>query len=119
MESAQSSSESKEKEKSNEISTSISIEGKDDVTGEPLYQREDDRAEVIRHRLETFDKNFYPIMEFYKFVRFFIFSNESNECDFCFRRKIDVLKQFEGRESDKIWPEVKNYLDRVLQPSAA
>ena len=44
------------------------IQGQDDVTGEPLSQREDDRAEVIRHRLETFDKNFYPIREFYRSV---------------------------------------------------
>jgi adenylate kinase family enzyme len=42
------------------------ISGKDDETGEPLSQREDDRPTVIRHRLETYDKNTNPIMEFYR-----------------------------------------------------
>ena len=27
------------------------VEGRDDVTGEPLIQREDDREEIVRHRL--------------------------------------------------------------------
>ncbi|UJR10233.1 hypothetical protein I4U23_014446 [Adineta vaga] len=71
------------------------VPGKDDETGEPLSQREDDKPAVIRHRLNTYDKNTNPIMEFYK--------------------KFDVLQEFHGRESDKIWPEVKKYLDRVLK----
>jgi len=34
-------------------------------------------------------------------------------------RKMKILQEFHGRESDKIWPEVKKYLDRVLnEPSA-
>lgn len=27
---------------------------------------------------------------------------------------MNILQEFHGRESDKIWPEVKKYLDRVL-----
>lgn len=42
------------------------VPGKDDETGEPLSQREDDKFAVIRHRLDTFDKNTNPIMEFYR-----------------------------------------------------
>lgn len=30
-------------------------------------------------------------------------------------RKQKLLEEFTGRESDKIWPEVKKYLDRVLK----
>src|SRR5919109_332610 len=30
------------------------VEGKDDVTGEPLIQREDDREETVRKRLEVY-----------------------------------------------------------------
>lgn len=34
-------------------------------------------------------------------------------------RQQHILQEFHGRESDKIWPEVKKYLDRVLnEPSA-
>ena len=32
------------------------VEGKDDVTGEPLIQREDDRPECVRKRLETYEE---------------------------------------------------------------
>lgn len=42
------------------------VPGKDDETGEPLSQREDDKFAVIRHRLDTYDKNTNPIMEFYR-----------------------------------------------------
>jgi len=75
------------------------VAGKDDETGEPLSQREDDKPEVIRHRLETYDKNTDPIKEFY--------------------RKLHILEEFHGRESDKIWPEVKKYLDRILNEPIA
>jgi len=30
------------------------VEGKDDVTGEPLIQRKDDNAEVLRKRLQAY-----------------------------------------------------------------
>ncbi|CAF4715717.1 unnamed protein product, partial [Rotaria magnacalcarata] len=42
------------------------VAGKDDNTGEPLTQREDDKPAVIRSRLETYDKNTNPITAFYK-----------------------------------------------------
>jgi hypothetical protein len=32
---------------------------------------------------------------------------------------LGVLQEFHGRESDKIWPEVKKYLDRVLKEPIA
>lgn len=34
-------------------------------------------------------------------------------------RQLGVFQEFHGRESDKIWPEVKKYLDRVLQEPVA
>ena len=30
------------------------VEGKDDVTGDPLIQRDDDKEDVVRHRLEVY-----------------------------------------------------------------
>ena len=33
-------------------------------------------------------------------------------------RKLGVLRSFQGRESDKLWPEIKKGLDRFLQPSS-
>ncbi len=41
------------------------IEGVDDVTGEPLVQRDDDREEVVRKRLETFQSQTAVLSSFY------------------------------------------------------
>ncbi|KIH50430.1 adenylate kinase domain protein [Ancylostoma duodenale] len=42
------------------------VEGKDDVTGEPLSQREDDAAEVVRRRIEVHDKTESKVVEYYR-----------------------------------------------------
>ncbi|TBR26213.1 adenylate kinase [bacterium] len=39
--------------------------GVDDVTGEPLVQREDDREETVRKRLEVYRAQTRPLVEFY------------------------------------------------------
>jgi adenylate kinase len=41
-------------------------EGKDDVTGEPLVQREDDKEETVRRRLEVYRRQTRPLIEHYK-----------------------------------------------------
>jgi adenylate kinase len=41
-------------------------EGKDDVTGEPLVQREDDKEETVRQRLEVYRKQTRPLIEHYQ-----------------------------------------------------
>jgi adenylate kinase len=40
-------------------------EGHDDVTGEPLVQRDDDREETVRHRLEVYRKQTSPLVGYY------------------------------------------------------
>ncbi|WP_303909221.1 adenylate kinase [Thiohalomonas denitrificans] len=40
-------------------------EGKDDVTGEPLIQRDDDQEETVRKRLEVYHSQTKPLVEFY------------------------------------------------------
>lgn len=42
------------------------IEGKDDVTGDPLIQREDDRAETVRKRLTEYHKMTAVLSGFYQ-----------------------------------------------------
>ncbi len=42
------------------------IEGKDDVTGDPLIQREDDIEHTVRKRLEEYHKMTAVLSEFYK-----------------------------------------------------
>lgn len=42
------------------------VEGKDDVTGEDLIIRDDDREETVRSRLEVYHKQTEPLVTFYK-----------------------------------------------------
>jgi adenylate kinase len=41
------------------------VEGKDDVTGEPLVQRDDDREETVRKRLEVYRAQTRPLVDYY------------------------------------------------------
>jgi adenylate kinase len=41
------------------------VAGKDDVTGEPLIQRDDDREETVRKRLEVYRQQTRPLVEYY------------------------------------------------------
>ncbi|XP_061710795.1 GTP:AMP phosphotransferase AK3, mitochondrial [Cydia pomonella] len=68
--------------------------GKDDITNEDLVQRPDDRPEAVRQRLEIYDSITRPVIDFYK--------------------KKGILKEFEGRSSDEIWPKVVAYLDPIF-----
>ena len=42
------------------------VAGKDDVTGEELIQREDDKEETVRKRLQVYHTQTKPLVEFYK-----------------------------------------------------
>ncbi len=39
--------------------------GKDDVTGEPLIQREDDKEDTVRKRLQVYQSQTRPLVEYY------------------------------------------------------
>ena len=41
-------------------------EGKDDVTGEPLVQRDDDKEETVRKRLEVYHEQTEPLIGYYQ-----------------------------------------------------
>lgn len=72
------------------------IPGRDDVTGEPLVQREDDKREIVLQRLRGYEAVTTPLMDHYN------------------QRKL--LVTFTGIESDVIWPEVENYIrDNLMQ----
>jgi adenylate kinase len=42
------------------------VEGRDDQTGEPLVQRDDDREETVRKRLEVYRAQTRPLVDYYK-----------------------------------------------------
>lgn len=41
------------------------VDGKDDVTGEPLIQRDDDKEETVRKRLEVYHEQTEPLIDYY------------------------------------------------------
>jgi len=41
-------------------------EGKDDITGEPLIQRDDDQEETVRKRLDVYHTQTEPLIDYYK-----------------------------------------------------
>ena len=42
------------------------LESRDDVTGEPLIQRDDDREETVRKRLEVYHRQTEPLVAYYE-----------------------------------------------------
>ena len=42
------------------------VEGVDDETGEPLIQRDDDKEEAIRNRLEVYEASTAPLISYYR-----------------------------------------------------
>ncbi len=41
------------------------IEGKDDVTGEPLVQRDDDKEDTVKKRLDVYSSQTRPLVDYY------------------------------------------------------
>lgn len=68
------------------------IPGKDDETGEALVQRDDDKPETVKARLEAFDQMSKPLFQYYS-------QKEGIKC-----------KRFVGTESDVIYPHVKEFV---------
>lgn len=71
------------------------VDGLDDVTGEKLVQRDDDKPETVRKRLEVYEACIKPMAEFY--------------------RGLGILNEFEGNTTDEIWPKVEAYLKKAVK----
>ncbi|KAL3869282.1 hypothetical protein ACJMK2_041985 [Sinanodonta woodiana] len=72
------------------------VPGKDDATGEPLIQREDDKEETVCKRLENYQKMTQPVLNFY--------------------REHHLLEEFTGKYSNEIWPKVHQFLSTKIEP---
>jgi len=70
--------------------------GKDDVTGEPLSKREDDKPETVSTRLSAYQRQTQPVLDFYR------------------RIDAELVKSFQGSETNVIWPMIKEFLDQEL-----
>ena len=42
------------------------VEGKDDITGEPLIHRKDDTLEALKSRMASYHKSTTPILDYYR-----------------------------------------------------
>lgn len=67
------------------------VSGKDDQTGEDLVQRDDDKPESVKKRLQLYSDMTRPLLEFY---------SEQNK-----------VQTFAGTETNVIWPLVQKFLE--------
>ncbi|NXM59797.1 KAD4 kinase, partial [Illadopsis cleaveri] len=72
------------------------VQGVDDLTGEPLVQREEDRPEAVAARLRKYKDAAKPVIELYK--------------------SRGILHSFSGTETNKIWPYVYTLLSSRIPP---
>ncbi|NXA03884.1 KAD4 kinase, partial [Sapayoa aenigma] len=72
------------------------VQGVDDLTGEPLVQRDDDRPEAVAARLRKYKDAAKPVIELYK--------------------SRGILHSFSGTETNKIWPYVYTLLSSRIPP---
>ncbi|KAJ1207065.1 hypothetical protein NDU88_002457 [Pleurodeles waltl] len=70
------------------------VTGIDDLTGEPLVQRDDDKPETVMKRLKAYEVLTRPVLNYY--------------------RDKGVLETFSGTETNKIWPHVYAFLQTKL-----
>uniref|UniRef100_A0A5F5PGT1 GTP:AMP phosphotransferase AK3, mitochondrial n=1 Tax=Equus caballus TaxID=9796 RepID=A0A5F5PGT1_HORSE len=94
--------------------------GVDDVTGEPLVQREDDKPETVVKRLKAYEAQTKPVLDYYHRNAKIpedpvqIGLNSKGNVLACVteesRRKKGVLETFSGTETNKIWPHVYAFL---------
>jgi len=78
----------------------------DDLTGEPLSQREDDRPEVVRRRLLAYQTMTAPVLGYYRDAA----AASSSSSNPSLR-----VAEFRGTQSDQIYPQVKAFLDREVK----
>ena len=71
------------------------VPGIDDVTGEPLVQRDDDKPETVMNRLQVYESTSGPLRDFY--------------------REKGVLYTFTGDKTDVIWPMVEKFLQENVK----
>lgn len=72
------------------VSNPPKVEGIDDETGEPLIQRDDDKEEAIKHRLEVYDKQTAPLIDYYK-KRGLLFNIDASASPEASLKKIEKL----------------------------
>lgn len=70
------------------------VMGIDDVTGEPLKQREDDHPNVVQERLSIYHAQINPVLDYFG--------------------QLHLLKTYTGTESKAIWPHIRTDTEQFL-----
>lgn len=68
---------------------------RDDVTGDILERRKDDDPEILMKRLDVYDNETRPVLQFYK--------------------DKGILNEFVGNSSNEIWSHLKVFLEKELR----
>lgn len=71
-------------------------EMKDDETGEPLIKRPDDDPDILLKRLNIYDDETMPVLDFYK--------------------EKGLLNEFKGNTSKEIWQKLQPFLNDKIEP---
>ncbi len=86
------------------------VEGKDDETGEPLVQREDDKPESVRNRLQVRSTSLLRLpLNSTALISVQVFSDNTRPV-LDYYDSMGLLEVFKGTESKKIWPHVEEFL---------
>jgi len=80
------------------------VDGRDDLTGEPLVQRDDDKPEAVRARLQEYDNLTLPLLQFYK-EKGCLYSFDGNDLP-------DLVAK--DRRSDAIYASLKPFMEAKL-----
>ena len=67
-------------------------EGIDDETGEPLIQRDDDKEEAIRNRLEVYEASTAPLISYYREKGLLVDIDASASPDEVLKSMVDALR---------------------------
>lgn len=63
-----------------------------DVTGEPLIQRDDDKEDVVRSRMEVFENTITPVLEMYKKDNALVVVNANQGLEDVYQELIEKIK---------------------------
>jgi len=81
------------------------VEGKDDETGEPLIQRDDDKPEAVRQRLNAYDDLTKPLLDYYK--------QQGVLAEFSGEDQPQLIAQ--DRRSDAIYKTLKPHVENCMK----
>ncbi|RLE82543.1 MAG: adenylate kinase [Thermoprotei archaeon] len=71
-------------------------EGVCDICGGELYQREDDKPEIVRNRLKIYEEQFRPIVQYYKNKGILVTVNAARTIDEVVKECVSIIKKLES-----------------------